>query len=70
MNLKLQQEFIIMMSTFSNEELRMFCIFNLLQPKVDKKEMLLKLLFFFLGEVCVAKLHFKVEEYSGIYSTF
>lgn len=68
-NLKLQQEFIIIVSTFSNGELRMFCIFNLLQPKVDKKKMLLKLLFF-LGEIHLAKLHLKVEEYSDIYGTF
>lgn len=61
MNLKLQQEFIIMVSTSSNEELRVFCIFNWLQPKVDKKKMLLNF-FFSLGEIPLDKLHLKVEQ--------
>lgn len=69
-NLKLQQEFIIMMSTSWNEELRVFCIFNLLQPRVDKKKMLLKWLFFLIAEIHLAKLHLKVEEQSDIYGTF
>lgn len=62
MNLKLQQEFIIMVSTSSNEELRVFCIFNWLQPKVDKKKMLLNFFFFSLGEIPLDKLHLKVEQ--------